>query len=234
MIDIHSHILPKLDDGSKSVDESVAMLKLLSEQDVTAVAATPHFYANRNSVEEFLFKRQQSYNILKPKLGSSLPQVFLGAEVKYYEGISRLNGLKRLCIGDTKLLLLEMPMNRWTEYTLRELSELSASGEYKVVLAHIERYIKYQSKDSINKIINSGIFVQANADYFISLGSRRKALGLLIDGYIHFLGSDCHDLCKRSPRLGAAAEYIKRKVGEDFFADMNQFAHSFFSDTNFV
>ena len=58
MVDFHSHILPALDDGSSSVEESIALLKMLSEQGVSAVCATPHFNANRTTVDEFLAARQ--------------------------------------------------------------------------------------------------------------------------------------------------------------------------------
>lgn len=231
MIDFHSHILPKIDDGSKSVKESLQMIEMLSNQGVTTAIATPHFYANSNSVNDFLMKRQASFEKLLPGLGNQFPKIVLGAEVKYYDGISRLEGLSQLRISDTKLLLLEMPMKKWTEYTLRELTELSGFGDFIIVLAHIERYLKFQNKEHIEFLRNHGILMQANADFFISLATRRKAINMLRNNYIHFIGSDCHNIAHRPPRICEALDIIRHKVGDNFVAKMNDFAYSFFQQS---
>ena len=65
MTDFHSHILPGVDDGSKSIEETLKMLELLSDQGVRRVVATPHFYPNHHSVEEFLEKRNSAYEEIK-------------------------------------------------------------------------------------------------------------------------------------------------------------------------
>ena len=126
MIDWHSHILPKLDDGSKNLDEALELLRILSEQGVNTVIATPHFYANDESLERFLERREESYKSLCEALPENSPKLLLGAEVCYYPGISRLDGLEKLCIEGTRLLLLEMPFEHWTEHTIREVRELAA------------------------------------------------------------------------------------------------------------
>ncbi len=228
MIDFHSHILPCVDDGSKSVSESLELLKMLKEQGVSKVVATPHFYANHNSVEKFLERRKISYESLKPSITDDLPKISLGAEVKYYEGISRLDNLSKLCVEGTKLLLLEMTMRKWTAYTLRELTELASQGRVTVVLAHIERYLRFQPSDLIYELVDSGILIQSNADFFLSFGSRHKAISMLKYNLIHFIGSDCHDLVHRPPKMLDASSYIKRKAGEDLLLQMNHFAETFF------
>lgn len=227
MIDFHSHILPCIDDGSKSVEQSLEMLRMLKNQGVSKVLATPHFYANHNTVEEFLIKRNQAYKKLFENMPSHMPEVILGAEVKYYEGISRLENLHKLCIGDSKLLLLEMSMRRWTEYTLRELREMSLSGNITIVIAHIERYLNFQDKNVLDELINSGILIQANADFFLNFIGRRKALSMLANNQIHFIGSDCHNLTDRAPKIGEAISYIKRKAGSDLILQMQSFANRF-------
>jgi len=104
MIDLHSHILPNLDDGSKDADESIALLNLLANQGIETVVATPHFYANDESVENFLKRRTESYEILSQRLYDGLPKIFLGAEVRYYQGISRMPDINKLCIDGTNHL----------------------------------------------------------------------------------------------------------------------------------
>lgn len=223
MVDLHTHLLPAMDDGSKNVDESIALLKMLAEQNVTLLAATPHFYANDESLDDFLRRRQVSYASLQESGGNFLP-ILLGAEVLYYNGISKLNGLTRLCIGNSKLLLLEMPIMRWTEYTVRELFELSRRSDLTVVLAHVERYLHLQSPALWDKLYESGILMQMNASFFVRMRTRRIGLNLLREQKIHFLGSDCHDLKSRKPTMDHAAACITKALGSEYLRHMSDFA----------
>ena len=144
MIDWHSHILPRIDDGSRDIDESIALLSMLKHQGVGIVAATPHFFADDMSVEKFLSRRQQSLDAVRAALQDSEIDIVTGAEVRYYPGIGKLDGLEKLCIGGSNLLLLEMPMGEWTDYTVRELSEIANTSGVRLILAHIERYLTMQ------------------------------------------------------------------------------------------
>lgn len=226
MIDWHSHILPRIDDGSQNVTESSELLKMLSDQGVKTVVATPHFFANSDTIESFLEKRKNSYDTLSEQVLTDSPEILLGAEVKYYQGISRMNELKKLCIDNSKLLLLEMSMSRWTEYTLRELEELALSRDITVVLAHIERYLKFQNDETWNRLYENGILMQVNASFFTAFSTKRKALTYLENGDIHFIGSDCHNLTSRAPRIGKAFKIIKNKLGESFINQMNEYGYS--------
>ena len=129
MIDLHSHILPRMDDGSRSTEESLQMLTALAAQGVTDVAATPHFYASENGPDRFLARRARSWQQLRPHLTASLPRVHLGAEVLFFEGIAAFDGLPRLCISGTDVLLLEMPFRPWNGRMLDELLELVGLGD---------------------------------------------------------------------------------------------------------
>ena len=231
MIDWHSHILPAMDDGSKDVAESISMLEMQASQGVGTVIATPHFYANDETVTAFLERRTKAYEALKEQLGENAPKILLGAEVRYYQGISRLEGLRDLTIEGSKLLLLEMPMSVWTETMVRELVELSGKNSVRIVLSHVERYIKLQKSAVWNRLLESGIMMQVNASFFTSLASRRKAITLLQDGVVQFLGSDCHNLTTRPPVLGQAAEVIRKKLGNGFLDQMQEYGYSLLTAT---
>ena len=226
MIDFHSHILPNIDDGSKSAEESIEMLKMLSEQGVTKVVATPHFFANDESVEDFLKRRQNSYKMLEPQLISNFPQVLLGAEVKYYQGLSFLDGLNKLCIEKSNILLLEMPMCRWTEYIIKELVNITLNNNIIIVLAHIERYLSLQSRKTLKKLEECGILLQVNADFFINVFTRKRALRMIYNRSVQFIGSDCHNLTSRPPNIGKAAFLIKKKYGDVFLNSVTDFGNS--------
>ena len=226
MIDWHNHVLPAMDDGSRDVAESIAMLGMHAAQGVDTVVATPHFYANDESVDSFVERRRLSYERLKEQLPPDAPAILLGAEVKYYQGISRLADLKKLRIEGSQLLLLEMPMNVWTESMIRELIELSGKGGLRIVLAHIERYLHLQGRDVWDRLGDSGILMQTNASFFTALSTKRKAMTLLREGHIHFLGSDCHNLTSRPPRIGKAFEVIQKKLGVEYIQLMNEYGQS--------
>jgi len=227
MIDFHSHVLPKLDDGSGSVEESVRMLAELGSQGVKILVATPHFYANSTTVEEFLDKRAEAYKLLECEKKAVFPRILLGAELRYYEGISSLEGIERLTVGDSRLLLLEMPMSKWTDYTLKELFAMARSQKYKLVLAHIERYYDMQDEQVWYDLQENDVLFQVNAAHFIRLSTRRKAMKLLKNGFVHFLGSDCHDTKLRPPVIAPAYELIGKKLGGKTVDAMLDFGYNF-------
>lgn len=227
MIDFHSHILPGMDDGSKSVEESVEMLKALSEQGITRVAATPHFYANDESVSEFLGRRQESLERLSGSLSPQMPQIMLGAEVRYYEGLSRHENIRDLCLQGTKLLLIEMPECRWSEFAIRELTDIACGGRIIPVLAHIERCIFLQKKEVLFRLLHNGVLMQINAEFLNGFLSRGKAVKLLKNNQVHFIGSDSHNMQSRPPDIGKAYQTVFNKLGGDFAEAFNNFIDEF-------
>lgn len=232
MIDWHNHVLPAMDDGSRDVAESIAMMQAQAVQGVTMVIATPHFYANDESVASFLQRRDRSMATLRQQWQDGMPSLRLGAEVHYYPGISRMEGLSSLCIEGSKLLLMEMPMSRWTDSMVRELIDLSGRDGLCLVLAHIDRYLSLQDKEVWNRLLENGILMQTNASFFSNFTTKRKALALLREGYIHLLGSDCHNMTTRPPRIGKAAGVIQRRFGDDYLCQMNEFGYSLFDTYN--
>ena len=226
MIDWHSHILPKMDDGSKSAEESADLLRMQSEQGVEIVVATPHYYAEEERPDDFLQRRYRSFQLLRERVLPTHPKILLGAEVRYYPGISSMENIRALCIEGTSLLLLEMPFSRWTEYTVREVLKLSHLG-ITVILAHIERYLSFQDKNVWERLADSGIFMQINASFLLRFSTKGKALKLLRKGKVQFIGSDCHDLTVRPPRIGSAYDAVSKKLGSRFVCQMHEYGRSF-------
>ena len=226
MIDWHSHILPRMDDGSHSVEESIALLTMQKEQGVETVIATPHFYANDETVESFLERRQKALDRLKKALPEGLPKVLLGAEVRYYRGISRLSALKSLRVEGSKILLLEMPFAKWGEDMVQELIEMSSMSRVHIVLAHIERYYDLQSASVWRRLYECGILMQVNASFFSSFFSKRKAISLMKNGGIHFIGSDCHNMTSRKPMMDKAFDAIVKKFGEEYLLQMTDYGYA--------
>ncbi len=220
IFDFHTHILPGIDDGSASVEESIAMVRELEAQGAAGIAATPHFYAQRTSPEKFFARREAAWKQLEPRLTEAFPEIRLGAEVQYFEGIHRYDGLERFCIEGTELLLLEMPMCAWTARMVDAVLELNRRSNLTVLLAHIERYMTWQNRSCREALLEGGVVMQVSAEFFIRKPG--KALKLLKDRKIHVLGSDAHNMNGRSPNLAPALEIIARRDGKKLLRDLHE------------
>ena len=228
MIDIHTHILPGVDDGSRSVAESLIMLDAEMAQDIRKVALTPHFYADEMSLERFIRLREGAFASLSEKIGEGRPELLLGAEVAYYSGISRSDALGHFTIGDSRVLLIEMPQSVWSEYMIREIEEISRVRGVRVVIAHAERCLDYQGKRVKERLLDAGVLIQANASFFINPKTRRRALKLLAKEEIHFVASDAHGAEYRPTRIGEALEIIAAKLGDRAVGRLELISHEIF------
>jgi len=228
IVDLHSHILPAMDDGSKSADESIKMLYISAEQGVSAMVATPHFYPENEPPESFLERRRVSASMLVDSINRfnkinrgtpdgakiKLPEIYIGAEVAFFTGIERCSQIKNLCIKGTDFLLLEMPVEKWSDRVMDEVYSIKERCGCTPILAHIERYIGLQRRGMLNEIISHGILIQSNASFFTGQWTRNKAVRMLCAGGIDLLGTDCHNCTSRPPCMGAALQFIHKKAGK--------------------
>ena len=196
-------------------------LTMLETEDIDTVAATSHFYADEQSPKRFLERRAHAYETLRAALPEDAPTIRLGAEVLYYPGVSRMEELPLLCLEGTELLMLEMPFDRWSDYMVQELRELAYSGRFQLMLAHVERSYAPQPLSVWDSLLEQGVLMQSNAEFFLPLRCRRTALRMLAEGRIHLLGSDCHNNTSRAPRMGEAFERIRKKLGEDALREID-------------
>lgn len=218
LTDFHSHILPGIDDGSKTVADSIKMLQMLAEQGISRVIATPHFYPEKNSPKAFIAKRDFSEQLLREEMEkhTGLPELLIGAEVFYYQGISDWDGLQDLTIGNNRCILIEMPFKQWTVPMYQELADIYERHNLWPVIAHLDRYINPLSSDAVpERLYDMPVYVQANASSFLRFSTRRMMMRLLQKRQINLLGSDCHDLSGRKPNMSRAIKKIRRHLGEE-------------------
>ncbi|MBO5797906.1 MAG: capsular polysaccharide biosynthesis protein [Clostridia bacterium] len=216
-VDFHTHILPGIDDGSGSVEESLALLREEAAQGIQRVVATPHFYANHDKPERFLEKRRESETRLRAALEQhpTLPRVTVGAEVHFFEGMSDSEVLTDLVISGTDCVLVEMPSPPWSDRMLNELLGIRQKQGLTPIVAHIDRYIApFHTHGIPEKLEDLPVYVQANGSFFLRRGTARMALRMLKKGQIHLLGSDCHNTTRRPPNLSEARQVIQRRLGE--------------------
>lgn len=225
MLDFHTHILPGIDDGSTDEKTSVEMIKMLYEQGVSMIVLTPHFYQNEMSFEIFSKKRKESLESLLCEIGKSdiekRPDFAIGAEVSFFYGLDTYQYIEELCIEGTKFLLVEMPFERWNLRMYETLNRLKKNKDITPIIAHIERYTGFNSKrEMIRRFIEIGAFVQANTNFFNSYVTRLPAFNMLKNGFIQYIGTDCHNLNNRKPDYDEFLNLIKKKNNGMYINDL--------------
>ena len=222
-IDLHSHILPQLDDGSDSVEMSLAMLYQMAEQGVDVVCATSHYYAKYSSIPAFCERRAEALERLSSVLTAELPRVLPAAEVAYFPPMEEQD-LMPLCIQGTRTLMLEMPFSDWTGLQLETVEALVLDCRYDVVLVHPERFCFSKSnRHKLEKLAELPIGLQVNAGSLLRWGTRRLALDLLQMAQYPLLGSDCHNLTSRPPNLKEGRKVVMQKLGEAFLKKIDRY-----------
>ena len=230
MIDFHSHFLPGIDDGSDCVETSLAMLRECHRQGVDVMFATPHFYADEDDPETFLHNRSRAYAELREAMeedGGVFPEIYLGAEIYFFPGMSVAEELVQLSMGPTPFMIIEPPMIPWRNSILDEIEQTGENLHRIPVVAHVDRYMRILRDPTLfDRLADRRMLIQVNASFFIHSDSARQALQYLRERRIHFIGSDCHNMEERAPNMGMAAETIRLDGAEPYLDELNNRIYS--------
>lgn len=188
VIDFHAHILPGADHGSDGRRTSAEQTRLYERYGITKVVATPHFYPQRDTVDEFLRRREESAEKLREIIRNKNICVYQGAEVLVCPGIDRMEGLRKLCIKGTDVILLEMPFTTWSDVYVEAVKNISNSG-LTVVMAHINRY---SEKNVVKLLRECDVLYQINSEIASGLFFKKKVDKLVNNLSVVALGSDLH------------------------------------------
>ena len=195
--DIHSHILPEIDDGAADIDISLLLIEALECQGVTHLAFTPHFYTQYEEfdrrLEEFLQKREHAFKKIKREYTGDL-KFTIGAEVHLSPNLLLLENPRVLCFNSTNYMLIEMPYNtKFPEEEIEILLELINKHKITPILAHVERYpALIKNKELIVRLKEMGCIMQVNTECLTRRFVKGKILKLIKEGYVTLLGSDTH------------------------------------------
>lgn len=213
MIDMHTHILPGIDDGAASLEEAILLTECLSRQKVTLAVCTPHFYPMEVTMEEFVANRTKALE----SIDHSNIQLVVGSETYLHEFLFHYNDLRPLCIGHSNFLLVEFPfMKVWKEEYGLEIKKISEYYNINPIIAHIDRYKPLlNNKRLLKRLKDMGCLLQMNTGCIISKKTRRKALRLIEEKYVDLLGTDCHNISYRPPIFEEACKIIQNKTGAD-------------------
>lgn len=218
MTDLHCHILPGIDDGAKTVEDSIEILKMELEQGVNSVVFTPHFDIRETNLKSFLEKRKISYeSLVNHKEFADLNiSTKLGAEVYFSSDLLDID-LTELCIENTDYLLIELPVSTVPVGLNSALSMLVNNG-FTPILAHIERYPYIsENPEILYDLVSNGCFAQANA-YTINRNDKfTKMIYRYIKwGLVHFISSDCHSTVRRPPNTLEAFSTLDKNLSEEY------------------
>ena len=225
MIDFHSHILPEMDDGSESVEMSLAMLRESRRQGVDLICSTSHFYADEEDPANFLRRRAAAFARLTAAMENpeDYPQILLGAEVLYFPGISGAEEVKGLRLERFPFLLVEPPMMPWTDDMLDEVEACGNTLQCVPVIAHIDRYMRILHDQTLfERVSGRKLLIQVNASFFLHRDTQEFALDCLRNDRFHFIGSDCHNLDDRRPNIGKAAGVIREAGAAVYLANLSE------------
>ena len=218
MIDIHTHIIHAVDDGSDTIEESVAILKSAEENGVTDIILTPHYIEvqeyDKEKVQQHFAQLQQETKKQNLKV-----KLHLGNEVAVYGNIVQILEDKNITtLSSSKYMLVEFPMNTDVSYVIDTIYEMRLKGLVPII-AHPERCECFRIHyERIKEAVSEGALIQCNTGSLIGLyGNTAKKIvkKLLKEGLVHFLATDTHSIKnKRYENLHKVEVKVEKIVGK--------------------
>lgn len=200
--DMHTHILHGVDDGARTVEDSLILINRLRRAGVTDICLTPHYYTHKESLSDFVKRRDKAFVELNAHVSDDV-KLHLGAEVYVTKYLFSNDDLKSVCYKETNYMLTEFPYSStFIGESLVYINKLMNNYGIIPVLAHVERYpylLKHYSV--LEELIDMGVVIQSNACSFADFPLKIKLIKMLKNGYIHIIGSDAHSLNRNSPML---------------------------------
>lgn len=222
MIDIHCHLLYGVDDGAKTIEESVAMLKDAKEQGIQAMILTPHY---RHGMFGYpLDKIDAHFAQLKQYADKLGIQIFLGCEYHVNSQIVQSFDTGRChTLAGTKFVLAEYSHQSEFTFIHKMTEELLLHG-YIPVIAHAERYgCMVDNMYCAEELQNMGAMIQMNADAILGLdgwGVKRYCKKMLQAGLVDIVASDSHGIKERVSHMRKCYDYISKKFDEDYAREL--------------
>ncbi len=217
MIDIHSHILPGVDDGADCTETSCKMLQIAADNGITHIILTPHNKPSHHNVSsahmaEYMERLQRA-----AQKRQVVMKLYAGNELYYRDGIvEELEAGEAMTLAGSRYVLVEFSPMAEYDYIRNGIYTLQSHG-YRTILAHAERYRTVcQGTDQVEDLINMGCYIQMNAGSIMGrygFAAKQFTRKLLKNNLVQFIATDAHDTDKRSPRIADCVGYVEKKLG---------------------
>ena len=216
MIDIHSHILYGIDDGPKSADDALEMLRMAFDDGIGAVIATPHYNSACRSSRALVEERAGELAGRLRREGRDIG-LFVGNECEPDEYLpGDLEAGRCLTLAGTRYVLIEISAVMPHTMTKRMLADLM-NRDYIPVVAHCERLVfTKRDRDRIDDLRMSGCLMQMNAETVLQKEKgwfSEWVFRKIEDGTVSFVASDAHSTVRRRPLLREAYDRVTRLLG---------------------
>ena len=219
--DVHCHILPQVDDGASSVEESIRMLRSAAQEGIIKIFVTPHYKAGRHNagIGEIQQKLKELQRISDEEgLGIEL---IPGNEVLYFNDLYEALEEKTIqTMGESNHVLIEFLPKESGKVLRNAVDELIGNG-YIPIIAHMERYeCLHNNIEAVKELKALGARLQVNASSITGKNGiriKRYVIRMLAEQLIDFLGTDAHDAEKRTPEIKKCISVLrKKKIAEDY------------------
>lgn len=217
--DLHCHALFGCDDGPKSEKDMFSLVDVIYRDNIRELCLTPHFhpgYFGENSE-----KSLRAFEILRGYVADKYPDMnlYLGNELRYERGCNSWfkDGICRTLNG-TKYVLVDFGENQPESDIVNGTHRLLSAG-YVPVLAHVERYRKIKSVETVIELKENGVIIQVDSQSILGIfgfGSKRRGRRLLEMGICDVIATDSHGLLRRPPTMTDAYNYVKKYFGENY------------------
>jgi protein-tyrosine phosphatase len=216
MIDIHSHVLPGLDDGARTLEQAVEMLRIAARGGTTDIVASPH--ANT----EFQFDPALVTEKIAELQAAAGPGVRIhrGCDFHlFFDNIQdALANPSRYTINGQSYLLVEFPDLLIARSTPEVFARLTAAGMIPIITHPERNFLLHTRIEQLSAWVDSGCLVQVTGQSFLGrfgAEARNVARQLMRRGLVHFVASDAHDDQDRTPRLDDAYADVAGRFGEE-------------------
>lgn len=220
LVDIHCHILPALDDGSRSLEESMEMLRIAAEEGITDMIATPHYKEGRHNASTGTIRARMARLQEEARRQGIDISLYPGNEIYYFSDLEKeMDAGRILTMAGSAYLLVEFSPTDPFTYIRNAFYDILGMG-WKPILAHAERY-ECMLKDwrNVEELVSMGIRIQVNAASIAGeLGFRVKRFvhGLIARKLVHYIGTDAHSSKGRAPRIRKCCKELYHKYDERY------------------
>lgn len=220
VIDIHCHILPGIDDGAQTIEDSISMARLAVQEGITSIIATPHYKngSYENKKQDILVKVEELNNVLQQE---AIPlQILPGQEPRIYgELLADYENDEILTLNyGEKYLFIELPSGHVPRYTERLLYDIQMRGLTPIIV-HPERNSEIiQNPDILYHLVEKGTLTQVTASSvagYFGKSIKKFSLQLIEANLTHFIASDAHNVAKRSFKMTEAIDVVQKEFGMD-------------------
>ena len=217
---MHCHIIPKVDDGSELLEESLALLDTEVRAGVTDIILTPHFRLEMFEADRDYVEAQ--YELLKSAAAEIFPDLHLYLGCEYHSNHDMHEMLRadpRYRMIGTNYVLLEFSQAHNGSY-IREQTYSLVSRGFRPIIAHCERYRPISANIKLaEELVDMGAELQVNADSVIGRdgwGIKRFCRKLMKLGLLSYIGSDAHNMTDRRCHMGECIAYVEKKMGSEY------------------